>query len=85
MWEIKIQHKELGKYRTIRDADRHVADQKADAQLRAWDEQWERKRETERKRQARFSRKKSWLRVVALKIIGPGEGGGEKTQEQEQE
>ena len=63
---IKIQHEELGKYRTIRDADRHLAREKANAQLQAWDEQWERKRETERKRQARERAAKDKEQKLAL-------------------
>ena len=47
VWEIKIQHKELGKYRTVVDEDKGLAHEKASAQLRAWDEQWERKKARE--------------------------------------
>lgn len=68
MWEIKIEHKGLGKYRTVRDADRRLAHEKANAQLRAWDEQWERKKETERKGKARERAAKNKEQKLALAL-----------------
>ena len=68
VWEIKIQHMRLGKYRTIRDEDKNLAREKAAAQLRAWDEQWERIKETEKKRLAREIAAKSKEQKTALAL-----------------
>ena len=43
MWEIEIRHEGLNKYRHIRGSDRHVVEQKANAQQYAWDEMWKKK------------------------------------------
>ncbi len=43
IWETIISHDELNKVRHIRGSDRNIVEQKALAQLRQWDEMWERK------------------------------------------
>lgn len=53
MYEIEISHPGLNKYRHIRGSDLYVVQQKAAAQERTWDEMWEKKQETERKRKER--------------------------------
>jgi len=53
MYEIEVEHAGLNKYRHIRGSDYHVVQQKASAQLLAWDEMWERKQAVELKRQER--------------------------------
>jgi restriction system protein len=53
MWEIEVRHEGLNKYRHIRGSDRHIVEQKADAQRFAWDEMWEKKQASEQKRMER--------------------------------
>jgi restriction system protein len=53
VWEIEISHEGLNKYRHIRGANKDVVEQKAAAQLKTWEEMWEKKQATEKKRQAR--------------------------------
>ena len=43
MYQIEVRHDGLHKYRLIKGTDRYVVEQKASAQVRAWDEMWERK------------------------------------------
>lgn len=50
MWEIRIEHKGLNKFRVIRGSDRDVANQKAEVQIRAWDEMWSKKQAAESKK-----------------------------------
>ena len=50
IWEIEVSHPGLSKYRHIRGSDRHVVEQKADTQMRIWDEMWERKQEQDQRR-----------------------------------
>jgi restriction system protein len=47
IWEIEVRHDGLGKYRHIRGSDKHVVEQKARYQKLQWDEQWQRKLESE--------------------------------------
>lgn len=47
MWEIKLRHRGLSKYRLIRGTDKYVVDQKAAAQRAAWDEMWRKRVEKE--------------------------------------
>jgi restriction system protein len=47
MWEVEIRHSGLGKYRHIRGSDKYVVEQKAHFQQIQWDEQWQRKLDTE--------------------------------------
>lgn len=49
-WEIEVRHDGLNKYRHIKGTDKHVVKQKAAAQLRAWDEMWEKKQEAEQRK-----------------------------------
>ncbi|MFC3040394.1 restriction endonuclease [Virgibacillus xinjiangensis] len=53
VYEVEIKHDGLNKYRVIRGAERHVVEQKAQAQLNQWDEMWMKKVEAEEKRAAR--------------------------------
>ena len=53
MYEIEVRHEGLNKYRHIRGSDRHVVQQKANAQEFAWDEMWERKLAAEKTKTAR--------------------------------
>lgn len=50
MYEIEVTFEELNKYRLIRGSDPYVVQQKANAQLDAWHEMWERKQAAEQKR-----------------------------------
>lgn len=43
MWEIEVRHDGLHKYRLIRGNDKRAVEQKAEAQLAAWEEMWRRK------------------------------------------
>ena len=51
MWEIEVSHKGLHKYRIIRGKDKYVVDQKAEAQVRQWEEMWKRRQKAEAARQ----------------------------------
>jgi len=53
MWEIEVTHSGLNKYRHIRGSDRHIVEQKAEAQRLAWDEMWEKKQAAENKKRER--------------------------------
>lgn len=53
MYSIEIKHDGLHKYRVIKGNDLYVVKQKAELQLKQWDEMWERKQEAERKKQER--------------------------------
>lgn len=50
-YEIDVSHKGLGKYRHIRGTDRRVVEQKAIAQQRQWDNQWQHRLDVEAMRQ----------------------------------
>jgi len=50
MWEIEVSHEGLNKYRHIRGSDRYVVEQKAASQRLVWDEMWEKKLISEKKR-----------------------------------
>ena len=51
MYEVELRHDGLHKYRLIRGSDKHVVEQKATAQRRAWDEMWRKKQAAEKQRQ----------------------------------
>ncbi len=51
IWEIEVTHPGLNKYRHIRGTDKYVVEQKAYAQKAIWDEIWQKKQNTERKRE----------------------------------
>ena len=53
VWQVRIRHEGLRKFRTVTDADKKLAEEKAAAQLKAWDEQWKRKQEADQRRQTR--------------------------------
>jgi restriction system protein len=59
IWEITVSHEGLNKYRIIRGKDKSVVEQKADAQLAAWNEMWQRKSEKEQKTQDRQTKNES--------------------------
>lgn len=68
MYEIEIRHDGLHKYRHIRGTDRQVVEQKARAQLEAWDEMWEKKLEVEKVRSDRERTAKAKEERKALAI-----------------
>ncbi len=53
MYEIEISHPGLNTYRHIRGSDKWVVEQKAEAQLAKWDEQWAKKQAADKKRRER--------------------------------
>ncbi len=53
MYEIEIRHDGLHKYRHIRGNNQQIVAQKAAAQIKAWEEMWERKCEIEKARSYR--------------------------------
>jgi restriction system protein len=72
MYEIQIKHDGLNKYRHIRGTERSVVEQKAHAQLRAWDEMWEKKKavnfaKSERWKAAKEKEEKRSLAVTQTK------------------
>jgi restriction system protein len=56
MWEIKIRHDGLHKYRVIRGQDRYVVEEKARHQRALWDEMWARKSAIDASREDREQR-----------------------------
>lgn len=60
IWETTVTHEGLGKYRHIRGSDQNVVAMKALHQQQQWEEQWQRKLETERRAQekARLAQRK---------------------------
>lgn len=50
IYSTEVRHEGLHKYRLVRGTERHIVEQQAREQLRAWDEMWEKKQETEAKR-----------------------------------
>ena len=60
MFEVEIRHEGLNKYRHIRGSDRDIVRQKAQVQLNAWEEMWEKelqKRAAEKRRKNEVQRK----------------------------
>ena len=51
MWEIEVKHDGLNKYRKIKGTDKEVVEKKADMQVKAWEEIWNKKAERENARQ----------------------------------
>ncbi|MDP2885348.1 MAG: restriction endonuclease [Ignavibacteria bacterium] len=49
MWTIEIRHPGLNKYRLVKGTDKYVVEQKAAAQMAAWEEMWQRKVEIQQK------------------------------------
>jgi restriction system protein len=43
MWTVEIRHPGLNKYRLVKGTDKYVVEQKAAAQMAAWEEMWQRK------------------------------------------
>lgn len=54
-YQVEIQHPGLNKYRVIRGRDRRVVEQKANAQMAAWNAMWQRTLRANEARQARES------------------------------
>lgn len=52
-YQVEVRHPGLHKYRLIKGADRYVVEQKATAQLRAWDEMWSRRQAADSVRETR--------------------------------
>ncbi|MED1865840.1 restriction endonuclease [Fictibacillus nanhaiensis] len=55
MYEVEIKHEGLNKYRVVKGSDRYVVEQKANTQLKQWEEMWRKKQEAEKKRKQRDS------------------------------
>jgi restriction system protein len=53
MYEVEIKHKGLNKYRVVKGSDKYVVEQKANTQLKQWDEMWLKKQEAEQLRNQR--------------------------------
>lgn len=68
MWEIEVRHPQLNKYRHIRGANRQVVEQKAIAQMAAWDEMWTKKEAAAKKKAAREAglRNKEKMKSIAI-------------------
>jgi restriction system protein len=56
LYYVDIEHQGLGKFRRVQGQDRRVVEKKAQAQRQVWDEQWERRLQTERSRKERASK-----------------------------
>ncbi|MFC2077969.1 restriction endonuclease [Candidatus Bipolaricaulota bacterium] len=54
---VEVRHLKMGKYRVIKDANERIAKEKANAQLREWDQQWQ-KAEHLRKRSEHLRKSK---------------------------
>ena len=65
-WQREVRHDGLHKYRLIKHGDRHVVEQKAAAQIAAWNAQWERKCAADAKREARENAARSKEQKKAL-------------------
>lgn len=63
MYETEVRHKGLNKYRLIRGSDQYVVNQKAQAQLATWNEQWEKRKSKEEE----ISDKQSKIENASLK------------------
>ncbi len=68
VWTIDVRHDGLSKYRQIKGSDRHVVQQRADAQKAQWDYQWARRVELDQARETRmlFSMGRERLKAQAL-------------------
>lgn len=53
VWEFKVWHDQMNKFRVIRGSDKYIVEQKANAQLRAWEEAWEKKEKIAERKKAR--------------------------------
>lgn len=76
IWEIEIRHEGLNKYRHIRGSDKYVVEQKALAQRLAWNEIWEKRLESE-------DRKNSKLEILRSKL-NKAESATARTKEAEE-
>src|SRR5258708_3558066 len=54
MWQIEIRHDGLHKYRVIKGASHEIAQLRAEMQMRAWNDQWERVQGTRSRQSARL-------------------------------
>ena len=57
-YHVTVRHDGLGKFRTIRGAERHLVEAAAHAQQRAWNEQYAKKLEVAERRRERDERKR---------------------------
>ena len=73
MWETEVRHDGLNKYRHIRGSSKHVVNQKAEAQLRIWDEMWEKKMASEENKRNREAAIRSKEENKELAIIATEE------------
>lgn len=53
MFQVEIKHEGLNKYRVIKGSDQYVVHQKAEVQMKAWDEMWEQKKVLQAHRDSR--------------------------------
>jgi restriction system protein len=53
IYTMEVWHEGLGKYREIRGADANVVQQKADAQIKQWNDMWARRQEAEFKKDSK--------------------------------
>lgn len=53
MWEIRISHPGLNKFRLVRGPTQYDAEAKANMQMKAWDEQWQRVQQANSRQQQR--------------------------------
>jgi Restriction endonuclease len=52
-YQVEVRHEGLHKYRLITGTDRYVVERKAEAQLRSWDEMWQKKQTVQEARTAK--------------------------------
>lgn len=57
MYEMEVKHKGLHKYRLIRGTDQYVVEQKAQAQVKTWDEMWKKKQDAQQKALDKYASK----------------------------
>jgi len=65
-WQIEIRHPGLNKYRLVTGRDKYVVEQKAAAQMAAWDEMWARRVAAEKRANERLARQMDKQGKLAL-------------------
>ncbi|MGD7023606.1 restriction endonuclease [Rossellomorea vietnamensis] len=75
IYETEVRHTGLNKYRVIKGDNHYVVEQKAKAQIKQWNDQWETKRAAEEKRKDRDSiaREKEAKKELALEKTNEAE------------
>ncbi|HII92704.1 MAG TPA: restriction endonuclease [Methanosarcina sp.] len=53
LYTCEVRHEGLNKYKVVKGETKKIAEQKANAQMAQWEEQWKRKQEADRKRKER--------------------------------